>query len=194
MGSFRAHLRAGVGAHLALVAATVLLAVPHAPAAAVVAAVVGVPVTVAGAVVPDVDHPNSRPYRAARVWVPRLVAGTAGVAAAASRESVVGLFRRGPVPDPASFWAGVAVAAATAAVFVATARAVPLVRPTHRGITHHPGFGVALSLSLTAVSLTLLRAAGGEHVRLVSLVVGLCFLCGFASHLFVDDIWQVPSI
>ncbi|QLH80941.1 metal-dependent hydrolase [Halosimplex pelagicum] len=193
MGSFRAHLRAGVGAHLALVSGAVLLTVPHGPVEAVVAAVVGAPVTVAGAVVPDVDHPNSRPYRVARVWVPRLTAGAVGFAAAASRESVVGLFRRGPVPDPAPFWAGVAVTAATAAVFVATVRAVPLVRPTHRGITHHPAFGVALSLALTALTLTLLRAAGAARLRLVSLVAGLCFLCGFASHLFVDDIWRVPS-
>jgi len=193
MGSFRAHLRAGVGAHLAFVAATVLLAVPHAPVAAVVAAVLGAPVTVAGAVVPDVDHPNSRPYRAARVWVPRLAAGAAGLAAVAARDAVVGLFRRGPAPDPASFWAGAAVTAGTAAVFVATARAVPLVRPTHRGVTHHPVFGLALSLATTAVSLTLLHAAGGAHGRLVSLVVGLCFLCGFVSHLVVDGIWQVPS-
>ncbi len=192
MPSFESHVRYATAAYLGLTLAAVLVTALGAPAAILTGVVVGYPATIAGAGFPDVDHPSSKPYLFAKIWLPRTIAAVTGTILVAERTLVIDLIELLPVPGRAAFIAGAVCTVAVAAVYRLTTRMIPVLRPSHRTVTHSITVGLGLAAVLGTVVTTVGRALESGGAFEIGLVVGTCFVVGVASHLLVDD--ELPLI
>jgi len=194
MAPFRRHLWAGVGIHALLVN---LVAVGHVAlgqsAALLAVAVMATPLTLLGAVLPDIDHADSRPHAALVRWLPPVAAvGIAGTVAW-QRTAVAGLWRALLGPADGRFLAGgLAILAALATrrtVRVGIAR----LRPPHRTVTHRLTAGLLLAGLVATGALLALRGWGiGPPIR-GALLAGGCYLAGHGTHLWIDGLLPAPS-
>ena len=185
MADFETHVRAGTATHLALIAMSLCLLASDAGPLVVVATTIGLPVTVAGAVFPDIDHHASRPYQLAERWLPILVAGLAGVAVGMQLDHLYSLIGLVTLGDHRFFVAGVAYACLVWLILIGMRRLVPICRPRHRTVTHRvvTGLGVAGLIAGGGVTVT---------AAIVGTIWALCFLSGFLSHLYYDGLF--PSV
>ncbi|QAU11344.1 hypothetical protein EKH57_00170 (plasmid) [Halorubrum sp. BOL3-1] len=78
MPPFERHLRAGLVVHAVVVFPIVVGVFTEVWSRQIglLAAVGTLPGTLGGSIVPDADHPSSRPYRLAYRWLPVVAAGT----------------------------------------------------------------------------------------------------------------------
>jgi hypothetical protein len=182
-------MRVGAAAHLFVTMVAVGAAVIGASTLVVVGSIAGIPVTILGAALPDCDHHSSRPYQAIRRWLPRLVAGCLALILVARRGVLFSLYQRVPVPGSAPFWVGICVSFGVMMAFVTTRRAIPVLRPAHRGVTHHPVVGLGMSAVVVALATTVLLSIEVTARPLsLSLTFGSCFAAGFFSHLLADGL------
>lgn len=188
MGGFETHMKYGVTAHV--VASAALIGVVYTsplPLIVALVAVAGLPVTLAGAAFPDIDHPSSKPNR-----LFRRILGVVGVFTTAY---VYGLY--GFMPAYAWFQTagaeGAALPLTSVSVVVlslcggaAAHRGFEVVRPPHRGVTHRIPTGVVAALGVGVFVWGLGAVSGAPLPGLLSSVIGSLFLTGFLSHLACD--------
>jgi len=170
MSPYETHVQFGVTMHLCVLAGTVVAVFFGVPLTVVGGAVVGTPVIVAGAVFPDCDHHQSRPYRVGFRWLPRLIACYTGLVLYMSLDT---LLSGTPLIGAPEFWTGVLTAGLVTYSYYLTKRGIPILRPSHRGITHHPLTGVLFGVAITTGTFTWLWTAGLSRPRVPGSVVGL---------------------
>lgn len=186
MGTFEEHVRYGVAVHLVLSTGTVAAAVLGAPLAVVAGVVIGAPVTIVGACVPDIDHHRSKPYRVLKRWSPSIAAGTVALVLGVNRALLIDLCALVTIGVSPAFLAGALYATVVAGTYRGVARAIPVLRPVHRTVTHSPLVGIAIGGFLAAVATTVGVALSIPRALDVAMVVGACFVTGFGSHLVLD--------
>ncbi|QLC35125.1 metal-dependent hydrolase (plasmid) [Halarchaeum sp. CBA1220] len=195
MSGFETHLRWGLATHAVLVAATasayLLGACSLGPLALVC---VSLPATLAGALFPDLDHQASIPHRYGADVCPVLVAAVALVVGLRYRPAIAATVTRA-TGRPGAFLGGVVVASLAWSAWVGTRRLFPVLRPTHRTVTHRLSTGVVVALCVGAVVSLLLGTDGsvGAPVRAVALTESAAFLLGFLSHLGADGLHREYS-
>lgn len=191
MAGFEGHLRYGVGIHGLMIASAGIGyaggVVGNGTLALVAAAL---PLTLGGALFPDLDHPSSLTYRYGKRYLPLLFAAVA---------FVVGLRHRGAVaaaiaPRAAgtgAFLSGVVVASVAWGALTGTRWLLPRLRPPHRSVTHRlpTGFIAGLCVGTLVALITGGTVAAGFLVELIS---SGSFFAGFISHLIADD--ALPSL
>lgn len=189
MPAFETHVRYGAAAHGVLFGAAFVLTVPTAlPDALVGYAAVATPVTLLGAVVPDIDHPSARPYRLLRRYLPALVAGLVGIALFTVSGALRSVVAVAPVTASPSFLAGIGWCGTVWGTWRAVEALVPVLRPRHRGTTHRFPFGLLSAVSAAGVGTLVATAVAVPHPTGAGLTTGLAFLAGFGSHLHADGL------
>jgi uncharacterized metal-binding protein len=193
MTSFERHLQHGVSVHLVAVA---IVSVPYAagylPDTVLVLVLAAFPFTLAGAVVPDLDHHQSAPYRLAERYLP-LVAGMTAVALGmqfrALFEAIAAVRWLQVTTD---FAVGVGVSSAAWVTWSLCRWLLPRLRPPHRTVTHRPVTGLVLSLCTMGVVLVLLSGTevGDPILHQTGIITGVMFLLGFGSHLAADGVFE----
>jgi|AntRauMinimDraft_4_1070384.scaffolds.fasta_scaffold00723_7 membrane-bound metal-dependent hydrolase YbcI (DUF457 family) len=186
MAGFDGHLRYGVAVYGLMLAVAGLGYVGGVVVAGTLALVVAaLPLTLAGALFPDLDHPSSLSYRYGKRYLPLLFAAVA---------LVVGLRYRGAVAETVApraagtgaFLSGVVVASMAWAALTGTRWLLPRLRPPHRTVTHRLPAGLVAALCV-GVFLALLTGEADPAGFDVELIGSGAFLAGFISHLAADD-------
>ncbi|RKD86227.1 metal-dependent hydrolase [Halopiger aswanensis] len=192
MADFETHVQYGTVGHLFVSVGAVIAVGLGAAPTILVGVVVGYLATLAGAGFPDVDHPSSKPYLLARVWLPRIIASVVGITLVARRSLVIDLIATSPLVGAPSFTAGAVCTAIIIGVYRATRRGIPLLRPPHRTVTHNVGLAVGIAAFLTATVTTIGLALDAPTAYGNGVVVGSCFVTGVITHLLVDG--ELPGI
>jgi fatty acid desaturase len=195
MAPFETHVRVGVGVHFALTTASLVVPALGGPIPVVVATLISLPVTVGGAVFPDVDHHASRSYRLARQWLPRVCTGTVGLALGANVESLVrAVDLVGGSRSRSGFYAGCLYCLVLWGVGTGVRRAIPICRPPHRTVTHAASTALIVSGFLAACGVALVASVAPDLPALLGSVCGLCFFAGVVSHLHCDGLVTIPGV
>jgi len=188
---YQQHLRVGVAGHAVMV---LLVGVGSALSETdpLVLRTVGIalPVTLAGAVTPDLDEPRSRPYRQFRPFV--AVMSTVFILSVVNghHHRVVELVEMSlRVTNPA-FVAGEVTVICGLLAGVGSYYAVsPLLRkPTHRDLLHQLPTGTVIALVLYPLFVTVLTSMAIPRPLVIARVLASAFLVGFVSHLAGDGL------
>ncbi|WP_435102520.1 hypothetical protein [Halarchaeum sp. P4] len=190
MSDFETHLRWGIATHSVLVAIVVTTyLVGVSPLGALALAMATLPITLAGALFPDLDHPSSIPHRYGAHGCPVLAGALALAISLRYQPAVIETLGR-VTGQPSAFLGGGLVASLAWATWLGTWRLFPILRPSHRTVTHRLSTGIVVALCIGA-SVSLLLGADGPirtSVRAVSLAASATFLLGFLSHLSADGL------
>lgn len=190
MGNFEEHMGYGIAAHL-LVSLGLVMGVYSSliPFALAVVGVLSLPVTLAGAAFPDIDHPSSKPNRMFRkiligagTLVTAYVFGLYGFLHVYESLQAMGV---GEVALPTTTVVTVGVAVAGG---VGTRTLFDQLRPPHRGMTHRLPVGLAVALGIGTLAWALGAVAGFSAPAIVALPVFGLFLAGVVSHLACDGV------
>lgn len=146
--------------------------------------------TLFGAILPDIDHHNSRPFQTLRLILPT----TIGIAVLASTAFQLETITRmavvlmGQPVDTVSI--GIGAFGIAIAASILTHRAIGYFRPPHRGITHTHLFNVVVFVLISLVSVVLVQPLSFELTETV--VIGVAFgsatSIGILAHLRCDGI------
>lgn len=193
MASFETHVRVGTGVHFALTTASLASPALGGPALIVLVTTLSLPLTVAGAVFPDIDHHASKPYRLTKRWAPRCCAGVVGVVLAANTAPLQRAVGRFVSPPRAQFYAGCLYCLLLWSVQTGVRRAIPICRPPHRTVTHAVSTGVVVSGFVAGGGVLLARTLVPGTPALVGSIWGLCFFSGLLSHRYCDGLGPIPK-
>ena len=186
-----AHLRYGFAVHMLLVAAVTLGYVGSLLPVQMLATTVAVlPLTLAGALFPDLDHHSALPYRYGKRFIPPTMALIAILVGGRYRVPIAVALAGDPVPRLGQFLSGAVVASLGWGTWVATAALFPVLRPPHRTITHRVPTGVVAALCVGGI-VSLLVGGHGPLLaaeRVFVIATSVAFLCGFVSHLAADGL------
>jgi len=191
MTDCEAHLRYGMSIHMVLVAIMTLGYVGGVVHLGILATATStLPLTLTGAVFPDLDHPSSIPYRYGKRFLPSLLAGVAVLVGLRYRIQIAAALIETNRSGFGTFLSGVIVASLGWGTWIGTYGLFPVLRPPHRTVTHRLSAGVIAALCVGAVVSLLVGGDGslrpGERVFVLGSSVA--FLLGFASHLAADGL------
>jgi hypothetical protein len=188
MSGYRTHLRAGLGAHALLVAGGFIAVVMGAPRFVLLASGTGVPITLAGALAPDVDHPASKGYVLIVHVVPVLISGSVGVGVYQQRSLLITLAAALPLTTSPLFVAGGVYLFIILLVWRATATLIVLLRPAHRTVTHRVPTWLVVA-SITGGGLVVFyRWLALPYPLLGAVIHTSGLLAGVLSHLYYDGV------
>lgn len=191
MVGFDRHLRYGVGVYAASVALTGVAYVAGTVTVGTVALVVStLPLTLAGAMFPDLDHPSSLPYRYGKRYLPLLFAVIAMVVGV-RHHGVIATVLAPEATGTGAFLSGVAVASMGWGTFTGTRWLFPRLRPPHRTVTHRLSTGLITALCVGTI-VALLMGEPAPAGLVAELIASGAFFAGFASHLAADGAF--PSL
>jgi hypothetical protein len=148
------------------------------------------PLTLAGALFPDLDHHSSLPYRYGRRFLPPILAVVALIVGVRYRVPIAVALAGTSAPSLGRFLSGAVVASLGWGTWVACTALFPVLRPSHRTVTHRVPTGVVTALCVGGIVSLLV---GGQGPLLASeqvfvIVTSVAFLVGFVSHLAADGI------
>jgi hypothetical protein len=189
MTDCESHLRAGLAVHMLLVAATTVgYAAGGVPLGTVATVAVALPLTLAGAVFPDLDHHASLPYRCGQRVLPPLLGLVVVLVGFRYREAIMTALFGAPSGGLPGFLSGTVVASLGWGTWVAAYTLFPVLRPPHRTVTHCVATGVVVALCVGAVASLLVGDHGtlAADERLLMLASSGSFLVGFLSHIGLD--------
>lgn len=188
---YEKHIRIGIAAHALVIVLCGLIARTSLPAVVLVASAGGsVPLTAVGAAAPDLDTPNSKPYRYFRPAMTWSVIGVTFVVLQTNLRYLVTFtdrFISSPLAGPL---AGEAAVTFPLLLGGSTYVLIPelLQKTDHRGLCHQIPTGVVVSIVIYGIGVTLLAAAEAPYPLLVPGVFAVSFLIGFCSHLYADGL------
>ncbi|WP_336339504.1 hypothetical protein [Haloarcula brevis] len=188
---YEKHMRIGVAAHAVAVVVFGLSTQAGLPPVVILGAAGGsLPATLIGAAAPDLDEPNSKPYRYFLPTVTWLVIGVSFVVLHVNLRHLVTLTNRFVSSPLAGPLAGEAAVVLPLLLGCGTYLLLPelLQKMDHRGLCHQIPTGVVVSVGLYSAGVTLLAAARAPYPLLVSGVFAGSFLIGFCSHLYADGL------
>lgn len=190
MGNFDEHMRYGVAIHVLVSLGFFGFAlVSSLPVYLALFAFVLLPVTLAGAMFPDIDHPASKPNRFFRrlLFLLMTVVG-AGVVGGVGFFSVYELIveqvgAEGALPLTLSVitTAGILVGFGSVGLF-------NRLRPPHRGMTHRVPIGAVVTAILVLVLAGGFSLVGLTTALWLGAISGGMFFAGFLSHLLCDGV------
>jgi len=191
MTDCQAHLRYGFGAHMLLVAAVTLGYVATLLPIRVLAMTAAVlPLTLTGALFPDLDHHSSLPYRYGKRFIPPTMAAIVILVGVRYRVPIAVALAGATAPRLGGFVSGAVVASLGWGTWVATDALFPVLRPPLRTITHRVPTGILTALCVGGI-VSLLVGGHGPLLaaeRLFVISTSVAFLFGFVSHLAADDL------
>lgn len=193
MTDCEAHLRYGFAVHMVLVAAVTLGYVGGLLSVRVLATTAAVlPLTLAGALFPDFDHHSALPYRYGKRFIPPGMAVIALFVGVRYRVPIAVALAGEAAPRLGRFLSGAVVASLGWGTWVATAALFPVLRPSHRTITHRIPTGVVAALCVGGIVSLLVGGHGPLLAAERVFVIGtsVAFLFGFVSHLAADGLLQ----
>ncbi len=190
MGSFEAHMKYGFASHF--VSGVILIGLVYLTPLPLLAALIGVlaiPITLAGASFPDIDHPQSKPNRVFRqflfgagILVTAWVFGQTGFYEAQSQLQSAGT-------EEAAFSLAAVLTVIVALLGGFGVRFLfDILRPSHRGTTHRVPIGAGVSVGLGMITWALAVTVEVAFPLLLAGVVGWLFMAGFMSHLACDGV------
>jgi hypothetical protein len=189
MSEFRTHVRTGLAVHACLTAGASLAYLAAAVGEVCLLAVAGcLPVTLVGAVVPDVDHHASIPARLVRRYGPGVVAGGLSLVLYVNRRTLVAFCGALPVDVAPAYLAGLATVGGAVVGYYGTDHLLPYLRPPHRGTIHRvpvllvTAGGVGVCALVASVALSAPRPVAA----VVAVAAAGTFLAGGLSHLYRD--------
>lgn len=188
---FERHLRVGLVGHACTIAVAMLgVHLGHLPVMVTAAAGVAFPLTLLGAITPDLDEPNSRAYRLLRPAVGVVVGAVAFVFLHAVRTHVIAIVEWLLETRAAAFIAGELTITLAMAAAWAVYKTVPAFfqRFEHRGSFHQLPTGLTLSLVMYGGCRAILAVLGAPGPTLIGAVLAVAYLLGFASHLAADGL------
>lgn len=188
MGNYDDHLEYGYGAYALVFTAIAGAALSGGVTVLVAAglAVLAAPLTMLGAVFPDIDHHASHPHRAFKrlVFAATTITAFCLLAIAAFEPLAVAL--SGMLAGFADVGAMVALHCLSLAVGVGAVHLVVRYRPTHRGITHRVPTGATLATTIGGGFWYIAGLIPAVDALLAGLFLGGAFFIGFLSHLQCD--------
>jgi membrane-bound metal-dependent hydrolase YbcI (DUF457 family) len=193
MSEFRTHVRTGLAVHVCLTAGASVAYLASSLGEVGLLAVAGsLPVTLAGAVFPDLDHHASIPSRLVRRHGPRVVAAGLLLAMYADRRLVVMACAAIPVVAAPEYLAGLVSAGVAAVGYHGADRLIPFLRPRHRGPTHRIPVAIVASgaIGVWALVVSVALSVPPPAPRIGGAVAAGSFLAGVLSHLHQDELLE----
>lgn len=191
MTDCKAHLRYGFGAHMLLVAAVTLGYIGSVVQMRMLATTAAIlPLTLAGALFPDLDHHSALPYRYGKRLVPLILALVALFVGIRYRELIAVVLAEGSASSYGQFVSGAFVASLGWGTWIVSTALFPVLRPPHRTITHRVPTGVVAALCVGGIVSLLIGGRGGliPTERMFVIATSVAFLLGFVSHLAADGV------
>lgn len=186
MGSFEDHVNYGVAAHLVVIATALgLVYTGVIPPVTAGAAIVLFPLTLLGAIFPDIDHKHAKPYRIFRKTASVIAGFGMAVLWYTYNDLLSVLVTRTPIETDVSVVAGMLIVVFSVLSGSLTWWLIDIVRPKHRGVTHRIPTGLLLSGAIVLLFDALFVTLFTEHLSF-AIVAGGCFFFGFLSHLYCD--------
>jgi uncharacterized membrane protein len=194
---YERHLRVGVAAQAILVvlASVGILADLESyltVSSTLILSAVGValPITLVGAVIPDLDESNSRVYRWFRPFVAVCVALYVFVLLYSSREMVIAGIQRYIRPASPDYLAGITTVSLAGLLSIAAYRFVTrlLDKLTHRQLFHQLPTGIFAGTVLYAEFVPFLAAVDAPRPPVTAVLFAAAFFVGFVSHLAADGL------
>jgi hypothetical protein len=148
------------------------------------------PLTLAGALFPDLDHHSALPYRYGKRLVPLILALVALFVGIRYRELIAVVLAEGSASSYGQFVSGAFVASLGWGTWIVSTALFPVLRPPHRTITHRVPTGVVAALCVGGMVSLLIGGRGGliPTERMFVIATSVAFLLGFVSHLAADGV------
>jgi hypothetical protein len=197
MASFEMHLRYSVVTHALLLAVgSGLYYLGLLSGWRLVLLAATAPLTLVGATVPDVDHPDSKPNRLLCQYGPLVAAIGVGILLYQNLRLLVTLMTPVPLLGPRPYIVGVLSTAVVGLVYHGLSALIPIIRPRHRGVTHRIPVGIGMAAVVGAL-LTVIGAGAGfgpSSTSPIAVAGSVAFFCGFLSHLYLDGLLTEPQV
>jgi membrane-bound metal-dependent hydrolase YbcI (DUF457 family) len=197
MASFEMHLRYSVVTHALLLAVgSGLYYLSLLSGWRLILLVAVAPLTLIGATIPDVDHPESKPNQLLCQYGPPAAAIWVGILLYQNPRLLVILMTPVPLLGPRPYIVGVLSTAVVGLVYHGLSALIPILRPRHRGATHRIPVGVGMAAVIGAL-LTVIGAGAGlgpSSTSPIAVAGSGAFFCGFLSHLYLDGLLTEPQV
>jgi len=146
------------------------------------------PITLVGAVVPDLDEPRSHVYRWFRPFVAACSALYVFVLLFSSHRTVSEVIGRQVRTKSPEYLAGIATVCLALLICIGPYRLIArlLSKTPHRGLFHQLPTGLTVALVLYPESVLFLAALDAPRPPVVAAIFAVAFLVGFVSHLAAD--------
>lgn len=194
---YERHLRMGVAAQAFLIAFACvgILAgfeglAPVSPAFIFSAVGLALPITMFGAVMPDLDEPNSHVYRWFRPFAAQCAAFYVFILLYSSRGMLIVAIRIYIRTASSGYLAGLATMSLAVLTYIVSYRIITrlLDKLTHRNLFHQLPTGLCAGLVLYAEFVPFLMAVNAPRPSVTASVFTVAFLLGCISHLAADGL------
>jgi hypothetical protein len=192
MGDFDQHFTAGVASYFALIPIVFIsvMVTPELPLSMAFFTLGSAPLVVMGSLFPDIDHHASKPHRVFKKYTSILFSILVFFAI---------YFNLGPLhtvllgvlpPKNLKFFIGISALLASVVGYLGMKKAITVLRPKHRGVTHRflTGLFVSVLIGMLVYIIGSVELGHAVVVLSCSSAMGTGFFTGFLSHLYVDGI------
>jgi len=194
---YERHLRVGVAAQAILIAITSLgvlvgleSVLPLSTTLTLSALGTAFPLTLIGAVIPDLDESNSHVYRWFRPFVAMCAALYVSILLYSSRTMLISMVQRHVGTASPGYLAGVTATSLAVLIYTASYRFITRVlgKLTHRHLFHQLPTGLTAGTVLYAEFVLFLMTVDAPRPPEIGAVLAMSFLAGFVSHLAADGL------
>ena len=190
MGNFEEHLQYGIAALLLTLLLTIGAAYTFLWPVEFLIAVLPLifSITLLGAIIPDIDHHNSHPYKMLQKIVP-ITVGIISLGTFWIYHQSITIFIQTQVYQIEPFYIGVLEFLMAFVLTGTTRKIIAELRPPHRGITHSLPFILTAGVITSGISVITLEPLPLQYELLysVSILLGVSMCVGIGSHLYCDD-------
>jgi len=154
------------------------------------------PLTLVGATIPDVDHPDSKPNRLLCQYGPPATSICVGILLYQNLRLLVTPMAPVPLFGSRSYIVGVLSTVIVGHMYHGLPVLIPKLRPRHRGVTHRIPVGVGMAVVVGTLLTVVGAGAGLEPSSTFPIAVAGsgAFFCGFLSHLYLDGLLTEPQV
>lgn len=194
MGNYDDHLRYGAASHaIAIIAAAALFYTDTLSLPLVALVILAAPITVAGAMFPDIDHHASKPYQHFRRSVGYLC-GFATAVLVYTYSTVPANFIATVLPGGKPYLlTGVFLIGAACLSTWGSRRILDAIQPPHRGPTHRIPIGIGVTTVFGLTTHVALLSNDISFAIPITICLSGCFFLGFLSHLHCDGMLTQPK-
>jgi len=151
------------------------------------------PFTLFGSILPDIDHPASKPYRLFRYVLLFSIIVIISLLLSQNQHLIESIWKN-ISHDIHPQLVPITISIISLSIAVITICLFEKYRPNHRGITHKLIFGLIITIIIGTIFYyiysTLLY---NEYTILSSIIISLYFFMGFCSHLYADNMLKFPT-
>lgn len=141
-----------------------------------------------GSMFPDIDHHSSKPFKIFSKVITLLLVGGIIFSSYIFRNQILKyISNQSYLNLPAGLLFVVSIVLVSIFLIVFTPRALRIIQPKHRGITHKMSTGIILSLIL-GISLYWAGVNISWEPSILGVTTSVSFLMGFISHMYADGL------